>query len=214
MHAFPRRTRLPGSREHDKSAGRRNRSDQPAVPKCDEGLSVAPDAHLYRQRRWVSVAAGSVSATTAPSPELPRAASRRPRRRPALTGALLVVVVAGLVLGITRLFDGSNRTTNNVVDNTDPTGLQTVTRQNLSSQTEVPAALGYAGTYSVVNQGQGTVTSLPAVGQVVSQGQVLHQVDGAPVVLLYGSTPAYRALSEGSLEGVPTRSPARWWSGA
>jgi hypothetical protein len=34
------------------------------------------------------------------------------------------------------------------------------------------------------------------VGQVVSQGQSLYSVDGSPVVLLYGSTPAYRALSE------------------
>ena len=51
------------------------------------------------------------------------------------------------------------------------------------------ATLGYAGSYSVVNQAPGTVTSLPAVGQVVSQGQVLYQVSGAPVVLLYGSTP-------------------------
>jgi hypothetical protein len=34
------------------------------------------------------------------------------------------------------------------------------------------------------------------VGQVVSQGQVLYEVSGAPVVLLYGSTPAYRALSQ------------------
>jgi hypothetical protein len=31
----------------------------------------------------------------------------------------------------------------------------------------------------------------------VSQGQVLYQVSGAPVVLLYGSTPAYRTLSLG-----------------
>jgi hypothetical protein len=50
----------------------------------------------------------------------------------------------------------------------------------------------------VVNQAQGTVTALPAVGQVVSQGQILYQVDGNPVVLLYGTTPAYRSLSEGA----------------
>jgi hypothetical protein len=49
-----------------------------------------------------------------------------------------------------------------------------------------------------VNQTQGTVTELPAVGQVVSQGQVLYEVSGNPVVLLYGSTPAYRSLSEGT----------------
>jgi hypothetical protein len=113
-----------------------------------------------------------------------------------LIWALLVIVAAGLVLGITRPFGSSNRTTNGVVDNTDPTSLQAVTRQDLSSQTQVSATLGYAGGYSVVNQAQGTVTTLPAVGRVVSQGQVLYEVSGAPVVLLYGTTPAYRSLSE------------------
>jgi hypothetical protein len=83
-----------------------------------------------------------------------------------------------------------------VVDNADSTSTLAVTRQDLSSQTQESATLGYAGSCSVVNQAQGTLTAIPAVGQVVSQGQVLYQVSGAPVVLLYGSTPAYRALSE------------------
>jgi len=39
---------------------------------------------------------------------------------------------------------------------------------------------------------------LPAVGQVVAQGQVLYQVDGAPVVLLYGPAPAWRDLVAGT----------------
>ena len=95
-------------------------------------------------------------------------------------------------------FAKSPSATTDVADNADPTSLATVTRQDLSSQTQVPATLGYAGSYSVVNQAQGTVTSLPAVGQVVSQGQVLYQVNGQPVVLLYGSTPAYRTLSSGT----------------
>src|SRR5262249_39214118 len=51
--------------------------------------------------------------------------------------------------------------------------------------------------YSVVGQSQGTITSLPTVGQVVSQGQPLYEVNATPVVLLYGSTPAYRSLSAG-----------------
>ncbi|MBO0728152.1 MAG: hypothetical protein J2P57_02760, partial [Acidimicrobiaceae bacterium] len=52
--------------------------------------------------------------------------------------------------------------------------------------------------YSVINQTQGTYTELPQVGQVISQGQVLYRVDDRPVVLLYGSTPAYRSLSAGA----------------
>ena len=54
----------------------------------------------------------------------------------------------------------------------------------------------------MVNQAQGTVTSLPAVGQVVAEGQVLYDVNGSPVVLLYGITPAYRTLAEGATDSA------------
>src|SRR6185437_9682101 len=43
----------------------------------------------------------------------------------------------------------------------------------------------------------GTFTALPAVGQVVHQGQSIYSVSGSPVALLYGAVPAYRTLSQG-----------------
>jgi hypothetical protein len=43
----------------------------------------------------------------------------------------------------------------------------------------------------------GTVTWLPADGQVVRQGQRLYSVTNSPVVLLYGPVPVYRTLSAG-----------------
>jgi hypothetical protein len=58
-------------------------------------------------------------------------------------------------------------------------------------------ALSDGSPYSVINQASGTATWLPAVGQVVEQGQVIYRVDDNPVVLLYGATPAYRSLSAG-----------------
>jgi peptidoglycan hydrolase-like protein with peptidoglycan-binding domain len=73
-----------------------------------------------------------------------------------------------------------------------------VTRRSLASQTSVNATLGFAGSYSVAGSGQGTLTWLPAPGQVIRQGQVLYRTDNAvPVVLLYGTVPAWRALSAG-----------------
>jgi hypothetical protein len=73
-----------------------------------------------------------------------------------------------------------------------------VTRQDLSSQTPVPATLGYAGSYTVRGEGGGTLTWLPSPGQVIGQGQVLYKTgNGSPVVLLYGSVPDWRALDEG-----------------
>ena len=122
--------------------------------------------------------------------------SRRRRRR-ILWGLAVVLVAGGVAVGVSDPFASSTPASTGFAATADPTSLTTVTRGDLSSQTQVDATLGDAGSYSVVNQSQGTVTALPAVGQVVSQGQVLYEVNGQPVVLLYGSTPAYRSLSEG-----------------
>lgn len=130
---------------------------------------------------------------------------RSRRRRRAVIGALAVIAVAGAAIGIgvTDPFKSGGNASGGVSDNTYPTSAATVTREDLSSQTQVNGTLGYAGDYSVVNQAPGTPTSLPAVGQVITQGQVLYEVSGHPVVLLYGSTPAYRTLSE-STTSTPT----------
>ncbi|MGH2834203.1 MAG: peptidoglycan-binding protein, partial [Solirubrobacteraceae bacterium] len=48
-----------------------------------------------------------------------------------------------------------------------------------------------------VNQASGTFSRLPRAGAVFSRGQVLYRVSDNPVILLYGNTPVYRALSEG-----------------
>ncbi len=126
-----------------------------------------------------------------------RPAKRRRRKVLWVIALVVVLVAAGVSVAVTKPFAGGGTSHPGGVDNADPTSLQTVARQPLSSQTQVSATLGYAGSYSVANQTPGTVTSLPSVGQFVSQGQVLYEVSGAPVVLLYGSTPAYRSLSEG-----------------
>ena len=70
--------------------------------------------------------------------------------------------------------------------------LAAVVRRTLQSQIQVNGTLGYAGSYQLINEAQGHWTSLPGAGQVISQGQVIYSVDGSPVFLLYGSTPAYR----------------------
>jgi hypothetical protein len=119
---------------------------------------------------------------------------RRPRRRALVAIAAAVFIAAGGVVVIGDPF-GSRGASN--ADNTAPASRATVTKRDLSSQTNVNGTLGYTGSYSVASQAQGTITSLPTVGQVVSQGQALYEVNATPVVLLYGSTPAYRSLSAG-----------------
>jgi peptidoglycan hydrolase-like protein with peptidoglycan-binding domain len=79
--------------------------------------------------------------------------------------------------------------------------LATVEKRTLSSRVSVNGTLGYLGTYQVVNGAQGHWTWLPAVGQVISQGQAIYTVDGSPVVLLYGAVPAYRDFRLGMSDG-------------
>jgi hypothetical protein len=80
-----------------------------------------------------------------------------------------------------------------------PPATAAVTRQDIAATMPVTATLGYAGSYTVRGQGGGTLTWLPPAGTVISQGQVLYQTDnGSPVVLLYGSVPAWRNLDEGT----------------
>jgi multidrug efflux pump subunit AcrA (membrane-fusion protein) len=80
----------------------------------------------------------------------------------------------------------------------DKTSTAVVQRRSLSSQTQVSATLGFAGSYSVTGQGSGTITWRPAAGRVIRQGGVLFRTgNGTPVFLLYGRIPAWRALSEG-----------------
>jgi hypothetical protein len=110
---------------------------------------------------------------------------------------VVVLVAAGVTVAVADPFKSRPTSSSGVVDNSYPTSLATVKRETISSQTPVGGTLGYAGGDSVVNQAGGTYTMLPALGRVVLEGQVLYRVSGAPVVLLYGSTPAYRTLSEG-----------------
>jgi hypothetical protein len=140
--------------------------------------------------------------TTHPTTEVAgsiEAPDGRPRRRRwwVLIGLVLVLAVAGGTVAITDPFTGGGGPKTGTVDNTARTSLVTVAERRLSSQTNVNATLGYAGSYSVMNQATGTVTHLPAVGEVIRQGRVLYRVDGSPVILLHGSVPAYRSLSEG-----------------
>ena len=73
-----------------------------------------------------------------------------------------------------------------------------VVRTDLTNTVQVLGSLGYAGSYAVVNQEPGTAyTALPATGATIRRGRELYAVDGTPVILFYGGTPEWRALSAG-----------------
>jgi Putative peptidoglycan binding domain len=134
---------------------------------------------------------------------------RRRRRGWVLALAVIVVVAAGLggadAAGVFRAPKPAASTS------AYATGTATVTRGPLTEQTQENGTVGDSGSYTVVvpgssgepgsssgsGSGASTFTWLPQVGQTIRQGQQIYQVSGTPVVLLYGSVPAYRDLAEG-----------------
>lgn len=144
----------------------------------------------------MSAAVSQATTERALPPDVDRRRPRRRRRR--LVAALVIVVAAaGGAVALTDPLAGGGQAKPGVVDNAYPTSVATVARRSLSSRTAVNGTLGYAGSHSLVNQATGTVTWLPRPGRVIRRGQVLYRVAGEPVVLLYGHTPAYRALKQG-----------------
>ena len=110
----------------------------------------------------------------------------------------IVIVVAAGAVSAWRAGVFSSAASSGAGQGAPPPATQPVTRQDLSATTPVTATLGYAGSYPVTGQGGGTLTWLPSAGQVIRQGQALYQTgNGSPVVLLYGSVPDWRGLSEG-----------------
>ena len=83
-----------------------------------------------------------------------------------------------------------------------PSNTATVERGKLVNIVSADGTLTYrarsdGSTYAVINRAHGTYTELPNNGEQIDCGAVLYRVDNNPVLLLCGSTPAYRPLWEG-----------------
>jgi Putative peptidoglycan binding domain len=115
----------------------------------------------------------------------------------ALGAIALVVVAIGAI--ISAELPSSSQGAGRVASTS---GAATVQRRDLIATDTESGTLGYADPETVFNRLSGTVTSLPAVGDVVKPGQALYRVDGAPVVLFDGAVPAYRDLLIGVSAGA------------
>ena len=122
-------------------------------------------------------------------------------RRKTWALAAAVVVVAATATGGVAVMSGAKPAT--AAGRQPPVGTAHVERRTLSAMVSEAGILTYrarsdGSPYPVINVARGMYTKLPAVGQVITQGHVLYRVNDRPVVLLYGSTPAYRTLSAGT----------------
>jgi len=121
------------------------------------------------------------------------------RRRWLAAGALAVVAVAVLAVVLLGSGSGGHRASDTGVPAGDTTA--SVTRRTLSESSTVDGTLGYGSTLELYDRLGGTFTWLPSVGAVVGRGGTLWRIDNLPVVLMYGSVPAYRTLKEGVSDG-------------
>jgi peptidoglycan hydrolase-like protein with peptidoglycan-binding domain len=134
--------------------------------------------------------------------------ARARARHPLRTRRLLLALVAG---GVVAVLAALIALVANVGSDTSadaasgPSATAKIARRDLVQRSTVPGRLGYDDTRRLRSSHQGTITSLPEEGGILSPGAVLYRVDERPVVLLAGSVPAWRPLAEGVSEGRDVR---------
>jgi hypothetical protein len=78
-----------------------------------------------------------------------------------------------------------------------PPGTAKVASTTLTSTEKVAGTLGHGAANPLVRSGGGTITWLPAAGDVVTRGKAVYSVDDKAVPAFYGTVPAYRPLKSG-----------------
>lgn len=115
--------------------------------------------------------------------------------------AAAVVGIAAAATFVVVSADGGSGEAGDPGGGAKATGTAKVARRTLAERVTVEGTIGYAGESTVLARLSGTVTELPAVGDVVRRGQEIYGIAGEPVILMYGAVPAYRTLAEGVAEG-------------
>ena len=123
------------------------------------------------------------------------------RHRRGWLAALALAIVAGVIV-VAVLAAGSPSPTTAAGASKASSGAATVQRRNLVQTDTEAGTLSYANPQTVYDRLSGTITWLPGVGQVIQPGGVLYRVNGAPVLLMNGNTPAYRTLSAADSDGA------------
>jgi hypothetical protein len=133
-----------------------------------------------------------------PRPNL-RAISGGVRRKRLLAGLALVVAVCAVIAIVAGTSSPSSRGSSGAAGTAS--GAATVQRRDLVETDTESGTLSYSDPQTVYDRSDGTITWLPSVGQVIKPGGALYDVDGEPVILMDGSTPAYHALGPDDSDG-------------
>jgi hypothetical protein len=127
-----------------------------------------------------------------PRPHLRLTFSARRRQRLLAAAALVVGVAVVIVLVVDT---GSPSSPAGSATAATAAGATAVQRRNLVATDTESGTLSYSNPQTVYNRLSGTITWLPRIGQVIKPGGTLFTIDGKPVLLMNGRTPAYRDLT-------------------
>jgi peptidoglycan hydrolase-like protein with peptidoglycan-binding domain len=119
------------------------------------------------------------------------------RKRMTIVSALTVAGVAGTTVLVSTGPGGSGATPRAAATSTAE-----VRRGDVAERRWVTGTLGYAGPTAVAAAGSGVLTRVPTVGEIIGRGGAAYEVDGLPVVLLYGSRPPWRPFQPGMTDGA------------
>jgi hypothetical protein len=121
-------------------------------------------------------------------------------------GSVVAVAAAGTAVGAVWFAVAAQPQAADDGTVTVATDTAEVTRGTVSERVQVTGSLGFAGSYPVNRLGEpGVLTAVAAAGATVGRGGELYAVNGRPVRLLYGATPAYRDFTGGMQDGADIR---------
>ena len=125
----------------------------------------------------------------------------RRRRRGIVIVIIVAVAVAGLAAGYLVWAPAS--------ESTSATPAQFSTAQvstgSIITETKVSGTVQYAAKQPVVSGLAGVVTELPPAGGTIVAGSAAYRVDTRPVIMLSGTTPAWRDFATGMTDGEDVR---------
>jgi peptidoglycan hydrolase-like protein with peptidoglycan-binding domain len=145
-------------------------------------------------------ATSDVRRTTDPADTQPAGQVGRKRGRRAYivaAGVLAVAVGGGTAAYVLQGGDDKGTAGQNAL----PTAIAPITRGDVVDTESVDGKLTYADERSLPAGASGVVTWVPDEGVTIKRGKTLLRVGDKPVVLMYGSLPLYRTLSEGVSDG-------------
>lgn len=126
-------------------------------------------------------------------------AERSTRQRRVIGFGLVLLLGSGLV-GSWFLFRGEVEPDDGGADRQVDYEVVEVTRQTLTVGSTLNGKIGYGSPEALPIRASGTVTWLPPSGLELARGGEMMRVDDRPVILMYGDTPAYRALYDTSAD--------------